>query len=49
MVEIVQRDLPILYLYRIRNLTALSTGVAGVETFPDGVVRLSRDAFLEDD
>jgi peptide/nickel transport system substrate-binding protein len=49
LVEIVQRDLPILYLYRIRNLTALSTGVAGVETFPDGVVRLSRAAFLEED
>ena len=49
MVEIVQRALPVLYLYRSRTLPALSSGVAGVETFPDGVVRLSRAAFLEDD
>jgi peptide/nickel transport system substrate-binding protein len=44
----VQRDLPILYLYRQRNLTALTDAVAGVATFPDGVVRLGRAAFLRD-
>lgn len=45
-VEIVQRDLPILYLYRERNLTAYTTDVAGIATFADGVVRLGRAAFL---
>ena len=45
----VQRDLPILYLYRQRNLTAHVGGVAGVATYADGVVRLGRAAFLADD
>jgi peptide/nickel transport system substrate-binding protein len=45
-VEIVQHDLPILYLYRPRNLTAYTTDVAGIATFADGVVRLGRAAFL---
>jgi peptide/nickel transport system substrate-binding protein len=45
-VEIIQRDLPILYIYRLRNLTAYTTDVAGVETFADGVVRLGRAGFL---
>lgn len=43
----VQRDNPIIYLYRQRNLTAHAADVAGVQTFADGVVRLSRAAFLE--
>ncbi|MPY11271.1 ABC transporter substrate-binding protein [Arthrobacter bussei] len=46
-VELVQRDNPILYLYRQRNLTAYSTDVVGVETFTDGVVHLSDAAFIE--
>jgi peptide/nickel transport system substrate-binding protein len=48
-VEIVQRDLPILYVYRLRNLTAYTTDVAGVETFADGVVRLGRAGFLAEE
>jgi peptide/nickel transport system substrate-binding protein len=48
-VEIIQRDLPILYLYRLRNLTAYTTDVAGVETFADGVVRLGRAGFLAEE
>jgi peptide/nickel transport system substrate-binding protein len=45
-VEIVQRDIPLLYLYRERNLTAYTTDVAGIETYADGVVRLGRAGFL---
>ena len=48
-VEIVQRDLPILYVYRLRNLTAYTTDVAGIETYADGVVRLGRAGFLEEE
>jgi peptide/nickel transport system substrate-binding protein len=48
-VEIVQRDLPILYLYRLRNLTAYTTDVAGIDTYADGVVRLGRAGFLATD
>ena len=43
--EQVQKDNPIVYLYRGRNLTAY-TRVVGVEVYPDGVVRLSHAAFL---
>jgi peptide/nickel transport system substrate-binding protein len=45
-VKQVRQDNPIIYLYRVRNLAAHTTDVAGVELFPDGVVRLSRAAFL---
>ena len=31
---------PLIYLYRQRNLTGVSTSVKGVQVFPDGVVRL---------
>lgn len=48
-VEIIQRDLPILYLYRQRNLTAYTTDLAGVGTYADGVVRLGRAAFLAEE
>ncbi|NAZ80987.1 ABC transporter substrate-binding protein [Kineococcus sp. R8] len=44
--EIVQRENPILYLYRVRSITGYTDDVAGVETYDDGVVRLSRAAFL---
>ena len=43
----VQRDNPIVYLYRQRNLTAHTADVAGVQTFADGVVRLSRAGFVD--
>ena len=32
---------PIVYLYRQRNLTAVSSKVLGVQVFPDGVIRLA--------
>lgn len=44
-----QEDDPIIYLYRVRSLTALSNEIAGVSTFADGVVRLSNAAFVEAD
>ncbi|MEZ0163300.1 ABC transporter substrate-binding protein [Kineococcus sp. LSe6-4] len=51
-VTIVQRDNPIVYLYRVRSITGyVSSGadaVAGVETYADGVVRLGRAAFLQE-
>ncbi|WP_299034073.1 ABC transporter substrate-binding protein [uncultured Pseudokineococcus sp.] len=43
----VQEDNPIVYLYRQRNLTAHTDELAGVQTFADGVVRLSRAAFVD--
>jgi peptide/nickel transport system substrate-binding protein len=46
-IEIVQEDNPVIYLYRVRSLTAYSTDIAGVETFADGVVHLSHAAFVE--
>jgi peptide/nickel transport system substrate-binding protein len=46
--EQVRKDNPILYLYRVRNLAAYTSTVGGVEVFPDGVVRLSRAAFLQE-
>ena len=42
----VRQDNPILYLYRVRNLAAYTTDIAGAELYPDGVVRLSRVAFV---
>lgn len=50
LVGVVQRDNPLVYLYRVRSITGYTTtepGVAGIETYADGVVRLSRAAFLE--
>ena len=43
----VQKDDPLIYLYRQRNLTAYSEDLTGVSTFADGVVRLSRAGFVE--
>ena len=48
-VRLVHRDDPLIYLYRQRNLTAYSEDVVGVSTYADGVVRLSRAAFVEGD
>lgn len=45
-VEQLQEDNPLIYLYRQRSLTAYTTDVAGIETFADGVVHLSNAAFL---
>ena len=40
-----QKQNPVVYTYRLRNLTVHSTRVAGVEVYTDGVVRLGRAAF----
>ncbi|MCX4094184.1 ABC transporter substrate-binding protein [Nocardia sp. alder85J] len=45
-VGLIEKDNPYLYTYRIRVLTGQSTAVAGVEVYPDGVVRLGKAAFL---
>lgn len=47
-VELGHEIAPILYLYRQRNLVAHTDEVAGVSVYPDGVVRLSRAAFVEE-
>ena len=47
-ISLVHKDDPIIYLYRQRNLTAYSEDIAGIATYADGVVRLSRAAFLEE-
>ena len=39
-VDKLHQDDPLIYLYRQRNLTGVSTKVKGVQVFPDGVVRL---------
>ncbi|WP_406829439.1 ABC transporter substrate-binding protein [Pedococcus sp. KACC 23699] len=39
-VDKLHQDDPLIYLYRQRNLTGVSTSVKGVQVFPDGVVRL---------
>lgn len=38
---------PVIYTYRLRNLVAQSDEVAGIEVYPDGVVRLSNAAFID--
>lgn len=45
----VQEDNPILYLYRQRSLTAYTTNIAGIATYPDGVVRLGNAAYLAEE
>ncbi|WP_369068855.1 ABC transporter substrate-binding protein [Kineococcus terrestris] len=48
LVEVVQAEDPLVYLYRVRSLTGYTEDVAGIETYADGVVRLGRAAFLAD-
>ena len=43
--QLLQKDNPIVYTYRVRNLTVHATKVAGVEVYSDGVVRLGKAAF----
>lgn len=45
---LVHQDVPILYGYRLHNLTAHTADVAGVRAYADGVVRLDRAAFLDE-
>jgi peptide/nickel transport system substrate-binding protein len=47
-VQVIQRENPIVYTYRIRNITVHSTAVTGVEVYSDGVVRLGKAAFVSD-
>lgn len=42
-----QQDDPLIYLYRQRNLTGVSTKVKGVQVFPDGVVRVAFAGFAK--
>jgi peptide/nickel transport system substrate-binding protein len=44
--QVIQQQNPIVYTYRLRNLTVVSTRVAGVEVYSDGVVRLGKAAFV---
>ncbi|MCM6778214.1 ABC transporter substrate-binding protein [Nocardia sp. CDC159] len=44
--QLIAKDNPYLYTYRIRVLTVHSTRVTGIEAYPDGVVRLGKAAFL---
>ena len=48
-VKQVQADNPILYLYRVRSLTGYTDNVAGIATYPDGVVRLGGAAFVDEE
>ncbi|GAA3290177.1 ABC transporter substrate-binding protein [Arthrobacter citreus] len=48
-VKQVQVDNPILYLYRVRSLTGYTDNVAGIATYPDGVVRLGGAAFVDEE
>jgi peptide/nickel transport system substrate-binding protein len=45
-VQVIQRENPIVYTYRIRNLTVHSTRVSGIEVYSDGVVRLGKAAYV---
>lgn len=45
-VQLLQKENPVVYTYRIRNLTAHSTRVTGVEVYTDGVVRLGKAAYV---
>lgn len=38
---------PIIYLYRVRNLTGVSNKVKGVQTYPDGVIRTAFAGFAK--
>ncbi len=42
-----REDAPLIYLYRQRNLTGVSSKVAGVRVFGDGVIRLDRAGFAK--
>lgn len=38
----IQKDNPLVYLYRQSNITGFTSAVQGVQVFPDGVVRLGK-------
>jgi peptide/nickel transport system substrate-binding protein len=37
----IQKDDPIIYLYRQRNLTGVTKKVSGVQVYPDGIIRVA--------
>jgi len=41
------QDDPLIYLYRQRNLTGVSTKLKGVQVFPDGVIRVAFAGFAK--
>ncbi|MGH3660787.1 MAG: ABC transporter substrate-binding protein [Micromonosporaceae bacterium] len=41
MIDKVQDDNPLVYLYRQRNLTGVSTDIGGVQVFQDGIIRVA--------
>lgn len=41
-VQQLQKDNPLVYLYRQSNLTGFTAAVKGVQVYPDGVVRIAR-------
>jgi peptide/nickel transport system substrate-binding protein len=45
-VQLLQKENPVVYTYRLRSLTAHSTRVTGIEVYSDGVVRLGKAAFV---
>jgi peptide/nickel transport system substrate-binding protein len=38
---------PLIYLYRVHNLTGVSKTVQGVQVFPDGVIRVAKAGFAK--
>lgn len=43
----IEKDNPIIYLYRQRNLTGVSETVKGVQVFPDGVIRVGFSGYAK--
>jgi peptide/nickel transport system substrate-binding protein len=46
--QLLQEDVPIIYLYRQKNLTGVSNQVAGVEVYGDGLLRFAHAGFVEE-
>ena len=46
-VKIMQQDDALIYLYRQRNLTAVSKKIQGLQVFPDGVIRAAFAGFTK--
>ncbi|TNC26971.1 ABC transporter substrate-binding protein [Amycolatopsis alkalitolerans] len=45
--RLIQQQNPIVYTYRLRNLTVQSAQVTGIQVYSDGVVRLGNAAYLK--
>ena len=41
MQQLLQKDDPLIYLYRQRNLTGVSKKVSGVQVYADGLLRVA--------